>query len=240
MRRARLNVRPNISIKGGRGAAPLVRPEVTASELVTGSDQEKEQLVVSSEPQAPEKLVEEDAVQLIIAKTEVKCSPQKHDTPRGSITSTANFVRRRSRIKPPVLVTRNRTCTADVTSIQGDKRVSWNDAGGRLSSVPEDHNVATPPQESKEKTDETDASHSAQPLKEAEDGLNMGAVKVCPVESEKLPDLVEVVPATVDEPKPLMSPSAGKAVGAVRRSHFPKAKPNLIDTGRHGRIRLFF
>ena len=233
MRRVRLTVRPNIALKGGRGTAALVKLEVKASETATETSQGNEQLAV---PETTQSVTENEVVQTIASKTE-KCSPQKHETPAttGTVTSVTKVVQRRSRIKPPVLVTRNRTSTVEIKRSPGDKRVPQNDAAVRSPSVAgSEHRVAALQRESKD-VDETDATLPPQPS--TEDRLNAGGVKANNIVGDKLQDLVKVSPGSKDEPKHLSSPNAGKAVGSLRRSHFPKARPNLIDTGRHGRTR---
>ena len=190
-----------------------------------------------------EEVLKTEAVKLGANNVEVKCSPRKLDTPALSLggstgTNTVNVVRRRNRIKPPVLVTRKRTCPVDLERASSITQSSQNDADGRIPSVPhDDDKMAALQQESKEKIDEPDKCQPAQAPKVAEDTFNVHVENLGTVDTEKAQDLVKLTPSSGDESKPLSSPKVGKAVGPLRRVHFPKAKPNLVDTGRHVRIR---
>ena len=192
-----------------------------------------------------EEVLKTEAVKLAANNVEVKCSPRKLDTPALSLggstgTNTVNVVRRRNRIKPPVLVTRKRTCPVDLERVSSENQSTRNDADVRIPTVPQDDvDQKTPAlqQESKEKIDEPDKCQPVQPPKVAEDTFNVHVENLGSVDTEKAQDLVKLTPSSGDESKPLSSPKVGKPVGPLRRVHFPKAKPNLVDTGRHIRIR---
>ena len=293
MRRARLSVRPNISIRGDRSvtAKPVVsvtEPAVTSNEIaatandtvvtandtvvtandtvvtandpvVTANDpvvtviepelqEGEEQVVVPQEPRNTlkvEEVAQTVAVQHGGNNVDVKCSLQKLDTTALSVerstgTNTVNVLRRRNRLKPLVSITRKQTCPVDLERVSSDKQSPRNDADGRIPPVAQDggHRLPAEQQQSKDKIDESATCPQAQPLKvAAEDTLNGHVEHLGTVDKEKACDLVKVSSTSGDETKPLSSPKVGKAAAALRRAHFPKARPNLVDTGRHVRIR---